>query len=152
MDWKDGVILAGAGLGILAWDTWRSYKALKVDVAGYRVYNVDIANNSAVLQIDVELTNPLLLGLTLYSIVGDVYIDGNLVARINQRFDYYVRGKRTHIIPVVFVCDVLGVSRLILQQLTARDVKLPVRFVGELRLGQGGVVPIPVDFEDIMAL
>lgn len=152
MDWKDGAILATAGLGILVWDSWRSYKALQVDVVGYRVYNVDFANNSAILQLDVQLTNPLLVGLTLYSIVGDIYIDGQRVASINQRFDYYIRGKRVHIIPLVIQCDILGVSRIVLQQLTAQGSQLPVRFVGELRLGTGGVVSVPVDFENIVAL
>lgn len=148
MDWKDGVILAGAGLGILAWDTWRSYKDVKVDIAAYQITDVDFPNNTATLQIDIELTNPLLLGLTLYSIVGDIYLDGEYVASINQVFDYYIRGKRTHIIPVVIVSNLFSVSTILLQKLFRKAEDLTLRFAGEVRLGAQGIVPIPVDLEE----
>ena len=148
MDWKDGVILAGAGLGILALDTYRNYKYVKVDIAAYQITDVDFPNNTATLQIDIELTNPLLLGLTLYSIVGDIYLDGEYVASINQVFDYYIRGKRTHIIPVVIVSNLFSVSTILLQKLFRKAEDLTLRFSGEVRLGTKGIVPIPVDLEE----
>lgn len=152
MDWKDGAILATAGLGILVYDSLISYKALQVDIAGYQIYNVDFSNNRATLQVDVRLTNPLLIGLTLYSIVGDVYIDGRLVAQVNRLYDYYIRGKRTHIIPLVINCNIWEVVRQFMDSTFNPGKQVGLSFVGQLRLGSGGVVPIPLEFEENIQL
>lgn len=147
MDWKDGLILFGAGLGILAWDTSRSYKNLAVDISAYGITDVDFGNNSATLQIDMQITNPLLLGVTLYSLVGDVYLDGNYVASVNQLFDYYIRGKKTHIIPIVLHCNLFNVSTTLIRKLLNDSDSIALRVVGNLKVAPTGVVNIPLDIE-----
>ena len=152
MDWKDGAILATAGLGILVYDSMRSYKALKVEVAGYKIYNINVSDNRATIQIDVRLTNPLLVGLTLYSIVGDAYIDGRWAAQVNTVYDYYIRGKRVHTIPLIINCNIWEIVKLLMDSMLSTGKQIPLRFVGELRLGTQGVVPVPLDIEENIEL
>ena len=148
-DWKDGAILAATALGVLIYDTSRSYKSLEVDIAGYKVYDVNFGANSATLQINLRIKNPLLLGVTLYSLVGGVSIDGIHVADVDKVYDYYVRGKRTHIIPIVCKCDIMSVAQVFARMLAGND-SMALQFNGELRLGKNGVVSLPVNVGMVM--
>ena len=152
MDWKDGLILGATALGILTWDSWRNYKSLQVDMSGYRFYDVNLANNSAKLRVDLMVHNPLLFGVTLYSLYGFVYIDGIKVAKINTIYDYYISGKRTHVIPIVADCDILSVSQIIARMMAGTNKEeMILQFNGELRCGRNGVVGVPVNVGIVMS-
>lgn len=136
---KIGLGISALWLGIL-----RGAKALIVMLNGYDIKNIDILNLSATLTLRFYIKNPLFIGITLKSIEGDIYLNGTKVGFINNHYDYYLAGARSHVIPVSAVISGAEILKSIFSDLNAGIIKgKTVSFDGKITVGKYNI-PIPV--------
>ena len=125
----------------------RGAKALVVMLKGWQLVNVNIADMTATMILRFVIKNPLVVGIKLKGIVGDVYVHGQKVGSIEHYYDYYLSGMKSHVIPVEtkIYGDVLGVTMLQnLQASIANDIE--IAFTGKILVGDYGL-SIPVRIE-----
>ena len=63
----------GFGLGLLWYGVLRGAKALQVRVQSYSFRSVSLSTNTADLNLNLAIKNPLLVGVTIKGVQGDVY-------------------------------------------------------------------------------
>ena len=142
---KIGRIVLGCTL--LWYGVLRGAKALVVMLKGWQLVNVNIADMTATMLLRFVIKNPLVIGIKLKGIIGDVYVHGQKIGTIEHYYDYYLSGMKAHVIPVetTIYGDVLGVTMLQnLQASIANDVEFA--FVGKILVGDYGL-SIPVRIE-----
>ena len=136
----------GLGLGLLWYGVLRGAKGLviKLDSYTFRSINTD---GTVSLNLNLRVKNPLLVGITIKGISGDVYAQGHQVGTINTTYDYYLAGGKTHILPVVVnlaLGDVLTAAQL---NIASGDIRnLTVSFDGKVYVGQR-TIGLPLQFE-----
>ena len=136
-----------AGITLLWYAVLRGAKALVVMLKGWQLVNVNIADMTATMILRFVIKNPLVVGIKLKGIVGDVYVHGQKVGSIEHYYDYYLSGMKSHVIPVEtkIYGDVLGVTMLQnLQASIANDIE--IAFTGKILVGDYGL-SIPVRIE-----
>lgn len=146
-----GKIIVGASF--LWYFFCRGANALIVKVKGYSFRDVNIINGTVSLNLNFYIKNPLFIGLTLKSIVGDVYVQGIKVGYVNTTIDYYLSGAHTHIVPVVVNLDVAELGSAALLNIQSGDVRtLTIAFDGKIFVGDMNVgvpVNITLDYNDL---
>ena len=142
---KAGQILLG--ITLLWYGVLRGAKALVVMLKGWQLVNVNIADMTATMVLRFVIKNPLVIGIKLKGIIGDVYVHGQKVGSIEHYYDYYLSGMKSHVVPVEtkIYGDVLGATMLQnLQASIANDIE--IAFVGKILVGDYGL-SIPVRIE-----
>lgn len=142
-----GKILIGGGLlwfGIL-----RGARGLVAKVHSYSFRGIDVNSGTVSLNLNVMVKNPLLVGLTLKGVVGDVYVQGVKVGGVNTTMDYYLAGGKTHILPVVVNLQMGGLGQAALMNIESGNIQnLTIAFNGKLLIGNYGVgVPLQLDLD-----
>lgn len=143
----DKLVKYGLGFGLLYYGVLRGAKGLVVKVHGYSFRSFDAADGTVSLTLNLMIKNPLLVGLTIKGVQGDVYAQTNKVGTINTTFDYYLAGGKTHILPIVVNLNMGDVATAAAWNIQSGDIKtLTVAFDGKVLIGKYGV-PVPVQIE-----
>ena len=141
------IVKIGIGLGLLWYGVLRGAKGLIVRVQNYSFRSIDITNGTVSLNLNLLIKNPLLIGMTIKGITGDVYAQGNKVGYVNMSYDYYLAGGHTHVIPVVVNLVMGDVAQAALLNIQSGDVRtLTVAFNGKIYVAKYSV-PVPFQFE-----
>lgn len=146
MGTKPALILGGlAAIWYGAVNAWRS---LIVGVRDYTFRGFDLTTGSVQLYLNIMVKNPLLFGVTVKSVQGDVYIQGQRVGYINTTMDYYITGAgKVHILPVIVNLSLSGVANGLLANINSGDVRtLQVAFDGKIYVTNQNI-PIPIQKE-----
>lgn len=144
---NSSLLKIGAGIGLLWYGILRGAKALVVKVHSYSFRSVNLTDGTVSLDLNILLKNPLLVGLTVKGIQGDLYIQGHKSGVVNTVYDYYIAGGKTHIIPVVVNLVASEVLQAAIKNIQSGDIKtLTMAFDGKLYVGQYHV-GIPLQFE-----
>ena len=89
------------GAGLLWYGVLRGAKGLKIGCQSFAFKNISLANGTADVQLNIYIKNPLLVGVKIKGIQGDVYVQDQKVGKVDMQYDYNLSGGKTHIIPVV---------------------------------------------------
>ncbi len=146
----------GLGAVMLYYAVLRGAKGLVVRVNSYSFRSIDLVNNTVSLNLNISIKNPLLVGLTIKGIEGDVYAQGHKVGNVDTRYDYYIAGGRTHILPVVVNLNMSDVGTAAMLNIQSGDVRtLTIAFNGKLKVGSKYEVSVPLqldlDYNDLTA-
>lgn len=134
----------GAGLGLLWYGIKRGAKSLVFGVQNYSISAIDLSEGTAALNLNLSIRNPLMVGVTIRGITGDVYVEDRLVGRINMRYDYFISGGKTHVIPIIVNLDLSQIGPAIMANITSGDINtLDIKFDGKVAVTNCSV-PIPV--------
>ena len=127
----------------------RGARALVVKVYNYSFRSVNISDMTVSLNLNFLVKNPLFVGLTLKSIQGDVYIQGQHVGYVNTTVNYYLSGGHTHIIPVVVNLQVGSLGQAALMNIQTGDIRtLTIAFDGKMYVGSQNVgIPLQIDLD-----
>ena len=137
----------GLGLGFLYYGILRGARGLVCKVKSYSFRNVDIANGTVSLNLNLLIKNPLLVGIKIYGVTGDVYVQGHKVGYVNTAYDYYLSGAHTHVLPVVVNLTMGDVAQAALLNIQSGDIRnLTIAFDGKIYAGQK-TVGVPFQFE-----
>lgn len=146
----------GLGAVMLYYAVLRGAKGLVVRVNSYSFRSIDLVNSTVSLNLNISIKNPLLVGLTIKGIEGDVYAQGHKVGNVDTRYDYYIAGGRTHILPVVVNLNMSDVGTAAMLNIQSGDVRtLTIAFNGKLNVGSKYEVSVPLqldlDYNDLIA-
>lgn len=143
----DKLVKYGLGFGLLYYGVLRGAKGLVVKVQSYAFRSLSVADGTVSLTLNLLIKNPLLVGLTIKGIQGDVYAQTNKVGSINMAYDYYLAGGKTHILPVVVNLSMGDVATAAAWNVQSGDIQtLTVAFDGKVLIGKYGI-PVPVQIE-----
>lgn len=146
------IVKLGLGGILLYYGVLRGARGLVVGIHNYSFRSVDLTNGTVSLNLNFIIKNPLFVGLTLNSIRGYIYAQGQKVGYINTDINYYLSGRHTHIVPVV-VNLVLGAAfDALLLNIQSGDIRtLTMAFDGKLYVGKVGVpLQINLDYNDFV--
>lgn len=134
-----------AGLGLLYIAVLRGASALAVGIRGYQIEGVDLSNGEVRIKLFFYIKNPLLIGVKLQGITGDVYMQSMKVGYVNSSYDYYLSGAKTHVVPVTVVCDIRSLGEAAVANIQSGNIQtLTVAFDGSIVVGSKGIVTIPI--------
>ena len=137
----------GLGLGLLYYGILQGAKGLVIRVYSFAFKGVNLADNTVSLSLNLLVKNPLLVGLTLKAISGDVYVQGNRVGYVNTTYDYYLGGGMSHVIPVVVNLNMSDVGQAALLNIQTGAIQnLTISFDGKVYVGSMNV-PIPLQLD-----
>ena len=135
------------GCGLLWYGILRGARGLVIGVKNYSFRSIDFATNTVALNLNILVKNPLLVGITIKGIQGDVYAQGVKVGTVNTTYDYYLSGSHTHVLPVVVNLNFGDVGNALLLNIQSGDIKnMTIAFDGKVYAGTGAI-GIPVQFE-----
>ena len=135
------------GAGLLWFGILRGAKGLVVRIKSYSFRSIDLTNNTVSLNLNLLIKNPLLVGLTIRGVMGDVFVQGYKVGTINTAYDYYLAGGHTHVLPVVVNLQMASVGQAALLNIQSGDIRtLTIAFNGKLFVGSR-TIGIPLQFE-----
>ena len=135
------------GAGLLWFGILRGAKGLVVRIKSYSFRSIDLTNNTVSLNLNLLIKNPLLVGLTIKGVMGDVFVQGYKVGTINTAYDYYLAGGHTHVLPVVVNLQMASVGQAALLNIQSGDIRtLTIAFNGKLFVGSR-TIGIPLQFE-----
>ena len=145
----------GAGVLLLWYGVLRGAKALQVGLQSYSFSGIDLTNGTVSLTLNIYVKNPLLVGVTLKAVQGDVYVQGEKVGYVNTAIDYYLSGGRTHILPIVVNLTFAGAAKGLIANIQSGDIHtLTMTFDGKVFVGNYNVgvpVKIDLDYNDLTA-
>jgi len=138
---KFGMIAAVAWYGIL-----RGAKGLMIAIKDYTLNYINLSEGTVGLSVQFVIKNPLLIGLTLSRIEGQVFAQGQQVGTIDEDLNYYIAGGRTHILPVNVELLLSSVQRAAMANIESGDIHtFTVDFDGKLYVSNYKI-PVPIQF------
>lgn len=136
--------LAAAG-AVLWYGLLRGVNALVMGVRGFRFSGISLTNRTATFVLDFQIHNPLFVGVTLNSVLGDVYIQGVKCGAVQNIYNYYLSGGKTHNIPVSVTIDLSGLASAVVANIESGNVQtLTIDFDGAVVVGSSGLVRLPI--------
>lgn len=141
------IVKIGLGVSLLWYGVLRGARGLVLKVHSYSFRSLDLNTNTVALNLNLSIKNPLLVGLTIKGVMGDVYVQGLKVGYINTTYDYYLSGGRTHVLPVVVNLDLSDTGAAVIQNIQSGDIStLTIAFDGKIYIG-AHKIGIPLQFE-----
>ena len=138
---KFGMIAAVAWYGIL-----RGANGLMIAIKDYTLNYINLSEGTVGLSVQFVIKNPLLIGLTLSRIEGQVFAQGQQVGTIDEELNYYIAGGRTHILPVNVELLLSSVQRAAMANIESGDIHtFTVDFDGKLYVSNYNI-PVPIQF------
>ena len=142
----------GIGAALLYYGVLRGAKGLVVRVKDFAFKGLNLANKTVSLYLNVLVKNPLFVGITINSIVGDVYAQGKKIGAVNTTLNYYISGGKTHVLPVVVDLNMGDMGDAALLNIQSGDIRnLTIDFNGKIYAGKANVgVPLQLtlNYED----
>lgn len=137
----------GLGCALLYYAVLRGARGLVIKVQSWSFRNIDLDAQTVSLNINMLIKNPLLVGLTIKGVKGDVYMQGLKVGYVNTTFNYYLAGGHTHVLPVIVNLGIGDLGQAIWQNIQSGNINtLTVAFDGKVYVGDVNV-PVPVQVE-----
>lgn len=144
-----------AAIAALYYAVLRGANALIVAVRGYRFQSIDTTNGTISFYLYFVINNPLLVGLTLKGLSGDIYVQGVKCGVVNMKYDYFISGRHSHSVPVLVTVDASKLTEAAILNIQSGNVKtLTIAFDGGLNIGSEQVyIPVQktLDWEDLTA-
>lgn len=144
----------GIGAGLLWYGILRGAKSLVFGVRNYSISTISLSDGTAALNLNLSVRNPLLVGVTIRGIVGDVYAQDILVGKVNMRYDYYIAGGKTHVIPIIVNLDLRSVGSALVENINSGDINtLNLKFDGKVAVGDyyiGIPVKLNIGYKDLV--
>lgn len=135
------------GCGLLYYGVLQGARGLVIGVQNFAFRAIDLATNTVSLYLNLKIKNPLLVGLTIKGIQGDVYAQGLKIGYVNTTYDYYLGGGRTHILPVVVNLELGEMGSAAMMNIQSGNIQtLSIGFNGRVYVGDWRV-SIPLQFE-----
>lgn len=136
----------GLGIGLLWLGVLRGAKGLVVRMKSYQFAGLN-EDGTVRLILNLLVKNPLLVGLTIKGVKGDVYAQGYQVGIVDTVYDYYLAGGKTHVLPVYVDLNITEAWSALLANINSGDVRtLTIAFNGKIYVGSWNV-GIPLQFE-----
>ena len=122
----------------------RGASALYLGIKDYYFQSISLTQNSARFIVTFLINNPLFVGLTLKSISGDVYIQGNKCGTVNVDYDKYLAGRQAWSVAVPVDIDLSQLTASIIDNINTGNINtLTIAFDGGIIIGGTGLVRIP---------
>lgn len=135
---KTGKILLVCGL--LYYTIARGVNALDISIRGAQFGGLDLTKKEVQVKLFFYIKNPLLIGIKLRGITGDVYMQGLKVGYVNSSYDYFLSGGRTQTVPVTVTCNIASLSEAMIANIQSGNIQtLTVAFDGYITAGKNGV-------------
>ena len=142
----DKIVKIGLGFGLLWYGVLRGAKGLVVKVQDYSFRSIS-ADGTVSLNLNLSIKNPLLVGLTIKGVTGEVYAQGQKIGTVNMSYDYYLAGGYTHVLPVVVDLQMGWLAQAAMQNIQSGDIRtLTVAFNGKIYVAKYSI-PVPFQFE-----
>ena len=142
----DKIVKIGLGFGLLWYGVLRGAKGLVVKVQNYSFHSIS-ADGTVSLNLNLSIKNPLLVGLTIKGVTGDVYAQGQKIGTVNMSYDYYLAGGYTHVLPVVVNLQMGQIIQAALANMQSGDIHtLTIAFNGKIYVAKYSI-PVPFQFE-----
>ena len=136
----------GLGIGLLWYGILRGARGLVVKVHSYTFQSVNVSDQTVNINLNLYIRNPLLIGLKIKSIVGEIYAQGHQVGYVDQILNYYIAGRRTHIIPLNVKLHLEDLTQAAWLNIQSGDIRtLTVAFDGKVYVGDSDI-GIPLQF------
>lgn len=143
------------GAGLLWYGVLRGARGLKIGCQSFEFDHIDVANGTADIKLNIYIKNPLLIGVKLKGIQGDVYIQDQKAGTVDMQYDYKISGGKTHIIPIIVKLAISGTAQAALSLIQSGQIQnLTVAFDGKVMAGEHALaVPVKftLDWEDMTA-
>lgn len=139
----------GLGLGLLWYGVLRGAKGLVLKVRSFNFRDINLANGTVALNLNLLVKNPLFVGITIQGVYGDVYVQGVKVGVVDTTFNYYLSGGHTHILPVVVQLGVGELGQAAIENIMSGNIQtLRISFNGKVVAGKANVpVPLQLDLD-----
>ena len=138
------IIIGGA---LLWYGVLRGARGLVVKVRDYTFSGLSLTDNTMQLTLNLLIKNPLLVGVTIKGVTGEVYAQGFRIGGVNTTYNYYIAGGKTHILPVVVNLNMSDVLHAGLMNIQSGDVRtLTIAFDGYIMAGKYNI-KVPLQFE-----
>lgn len=129
-----------AGFGLLYYTVLRGVNAITVGIRGAQFVGVDLAKKEVQVKLFFYIKNPLLIGVKLRAITGDVYMQGMKVGYVNSSYDYFLSGGKTQTVPVTVICNIASLSEAMIANIQSGNIQtLTIAFDGYITAGKNGV-------------
>lgn len=138
----------GLGLGAAYLAYRMAIKELVVGVQKVSLYGLNLEKGIAAIQLNVEMYNPLPVGVTVRDIVGKVYASGVQIGTVNTTLNYFLGGERRHILPVIVNLYASGMGEALWKNIQTGNVNnLIIDFDGKVRATKLNIgVPLDLSF------
>ena len=144
----------GLGAGLVWLALVKISRSLVVGVKSFQFKSLNLTNKTVSLTINIEVKNPLIVGVTITGVQGDVYLQGRRVGYVNTKYNYYLGGGRTHILPVIVNLSLGAVSDAVIQNINSGDISnLSIAFNGKVLAGKLKLtmpVQVELNYNDIV--
>jgi len=144
----------GIGAGLIYLALLKISRSLVVGVRSFQFKSVDLTNKTVSLAINMEIKNPLIFGITITGIQGDVYMQGMKVGYVNTSYNYYLAGGHTHILPVIVNLSIGALGDAVIQNIQTGDIStLTIAFNGRVLAGKLKLtmpVQVELDYKDLV--
>lgn len=143
---RSSKIIGWAAAAVALWyGILRGAKSLFVGVRNFQLQSISLADNTATFVLNFVIKNPLLVGIRLQSVAGDVYIQGIQCGKVGNQYNYFLSGGRAHNIPVAVTISLSGLTDALIANINSGDVRtLTIDFDGGVSVGDNGIVYIPI--------
>lgn len=152
---KQGWLQIAIGAGLLYYGVLRGVKGLKVGCQSFEFKNISLADGTADVQLNILIKNPLIVGVKIKGIEGDVYVQDQKVGVVDMQYDYNLSGGKTHIIPVVVHLTFNETMQAALSLIQSGKIQnLTAAFDGKVKAGNHAIaIPLrfTLDWEDMTA-
>lgn len=138
------IIIGGA---LLWYGVLRGARGLVVKVRDYTFSGLSVTDNTIQLTLNLLIKNPLLVGVTIKGVTGEVYAQGFQIGSVNTTYNYYIAGGKTHVLPVIVNLNMSDVLHAGLMNIQSGDVRtLTIAFDGYIMAGKYNI-KVPLQFE-----
>lgn len=146
-------VKVGFGLSLLWYGVLRGAQAVSVKLHSYQFRAVDLLSGTVSLDLNLAVYNPLLVGVTIKGIRGDVYAQSVKIGTTDTSYNYNLSGRQTHILPVQVDLDMQDSLVAFRENVRSGDVRtLTVGFDGKLFVGNIGIpVKLELNYNDLFA-
>lgn len=142
-------ILAG-GATLLIYNLIKGYRALRIALSSYQITRLNISSGTLGLNLYFDITNPLLIGVTLREISGKLIATNRgqepvVIGEVYNRYNYYIRGNARHMIRAEVLLSTQAIAQQVLQNIQSGNVQnLLITFDGALKFGKDTEVSLPI--------
>ena len=128
------IAFLGIGAGLLYFSIKEGIKRLVVDVYSYSFAELSLVEKIVRLNLNLRIKNTLPVGVNVKRLVGKIYMQGSEVGYVDTKYNYYIDGFKTHVLPVVINLDLSSVKDAIIENIKTGDVNtLKIEFVGNVQ-------------------
>ena len=132
------------GLTALYWAIYGVAKRLVIKVQEWKFSGLNLGAGTVSLDLNFLIKNPTLVGITLRTVQGDIYVNGEKAGYVNTKLDYALTGGHTHIVPIVVNMYLSSLGPGVSSTIERGDINaLEVAFDGAIYVGAKNIrIPI----------